>query len=215
MQVNISGDGYAPSAPIEVTYDGAILAIDSDETGSNGSFSTTFEIPRSAAGEHTIEVSINGVEAAQFSFIMESIPPQIPDLAAIFFSAKAEPPIKFDWREVEDESLPVTYNLEVYKVEGGIEVTVIEKTELSVTEYTLTEAEVLLLVPLEKNEYYYWRVNAEDSAGNVSFWSAVDTFYIGGEGWPGWLMWLWIGLGALAVFIFALWLGRRIAYSSY
>ena len=214
-EITISGDGYATSAPIEVTYDGAVLPTDPDETGSNGSFVATFEIPRSVAGEHTIAVSINGVEVEQFTFIMESNAPLAPELITIFFSEKAEPPIRFDWGEVGDASLPVTYNLVIYTVEGSTEITVIEHLGLSVTEYTLTEAEVLKLVPLEKNEYYYWHVNAEDGAGNVSSWIATDTFYIGGEGWPGWLMWLWIGLGGLAVFIFALWLGRRIAYSSY
>jgi hypothetical protein len=214
-EITISGDGYAAGAPIEVTYDGAVLATNPDETGSNGSFTAIFEIPRSVAGEHTIAVSINGVEAEQFTFIMESTAPLAPELITIFFSEKAEPPIRFDWGEVGDDSLPITYNLVIYTVEGSTEITVIEHLGLSVTEYTLTEAEVLKLVPLEKNEYYYWHVNAEDGAGNVSSWIAIDTFYIGGEGWPGWLMWLWIGLGGLAVFIFALWLGRRIAYSSY
>jgi hypothetical protein len=214
-EITISGDGYVANAPIEVTYDGEVLATNPDETGSNGSFTATFEIPRSAAGEHTIAVSINGVEVEQFTFIMESNAPLAPELITIFYSEKAEPPIRFDWGEVEDTSLPVTYNLVIYTVEGSAEITVIEHLGLSVTEYTLTEVEVLKLVPLEKNEYYYWHVNAEDGAGNVSSWIATDTFYIGGEGWPGWLMWLWIGLGGLAVFIFALWLGRRIAYSSY
>ena len=214
-EITISGDGYAAIAPIEVTYDDAVLPTDPGETGSNGFFTATFEIPRSTAGEHTIAVSINGVEVEQFTFIMESNAPLAPELITIFFSEKAEPPIRFDWGEVGDASLPVTYNLVIYTVEGSTEITVIEHLGLSVTEYTLTEAEVLKLVPLEKNEYYYWHVNAEDGAGNVSSWIATDTFYIGGEGWPGWLMWLWIGLGGLAVFIFALWLGRRIAYSSY
>jgi len=214
-EITISGNGYAASAPIEVIYDGTVLVTDPDETSSGGSFAATFVIPRSAAGEHTIIVSINNVEVEQFTFVMESTPPPIPELAAIYYSAKAEPPFKFDWREVEDASLPVTYNLEIYTVQGASEIMVIKKTGLSVTEYTLTEEEALLLVPLEKNEFYYWRVNAEDGAGNVSLYSSVDTFYIGGEGWPGWLMWLWIGLGGLAVFIFALWLGRRIAYSTY
>ncbi len=214
-EITISGDGFAADAPIEVTYDGAVLATDPDKTGSNGSFTATFKILQGTAGEHTVIVSISGVEVEQFTFIMESTPPPIPDLAIVYFSKKAEPPIRFDWGEVEDESLPVTYNLEIYTVVGNTEITVIEHLGLDATEYTLTEAEVLMLVPLEKNEYYYWHVNAEDGAGNVSVYSSADTFYIGGEGWPGWLMWLWIGLGGLAVFIFALWLGRRIAYSSY
>jgi hypothetical protein len=214
-ELTISGDGYAADAPIEVTYDSVALTTEPEKTGSNGSFVATFEIPQSTTGEHTITVNVNGDEIEQFTFIMESVAPPAPELVTIFLSEKVEPPIRFDWREVDDDSLPVTYNLEIYTIKGSNEITIIEHLGLNVTEYTLTETEVLTLVPLENNEYYYWRVNAEDGAGNVSSWIAIDTFYIDGEGWPGWLMWLWIGLGGLAVFILALWLGRRIAYSSY
>jgi hypothetical protein len=214
-QITVRGDGQVAGAPIVVTYDGTVLPSDPDETGNNGSFTAILEIPRSAAGEHTIAVSINGVEVEQFTFTMESAAPLAPELITIFFGEKVEAPIRFDWGEVSDASLPVTYNLEIFTLVGNTEVTVIDKPGLSVTDYTLDEMELAKLEPLEKNEFYYWRVNAEDGAGNVSAWLAVDTFAIGGEGWPGWLMWVWIGLGALVVFIFALWLGRRIAYSSY
>ncbi len=89
-------------------------------------------------------------------------------------------------------------------------------TGLTVTEHTLTELEAAELVPLEGGEYYYWHVRAVDAAGNVSAWSDADTFTIGGGfNWPGWLTWTLVGVGALVLFIFAIWLGRRLAFSSY
>ncbi|GAJ12746.1 unnamed protein product, partial [marine sediment metagenome] len=168
--------------------------------------------PESAAGEHTIAVGIDGVAVEQFTFIMESTPPSAPIQMLIWVGVRAEQPISLDWQAVGDNSPPITYNLEIYTVEGTTEITVLEKTELTETEYTLTEAEKL--EPVSKKTPYYWRVNAVDGAGNISAWSDADSFYIGG-GWPSWLTYLLIGLGALVVFVLALWLGRRTAFSSY
>ncbi len=212
IELTISGDGYAADAPVEVTYDGATLAIDPDKTDDNGSFTADFTIPESPKGEHTITLSIDDVEVEQFTFIMESTPPSAPIVISIYRGIRAKQPISLDWSDVTDPSLPVTYNLEIYTVEGTTEITVLEKTELTETEYTLTEAEKL--EPVSKKAPYYWRVNAVDGADNISAWSDADSFYIGG-GWPSWLTYLLIGLGALVVFVVALWLGRRTAFSSY
>ena len=218
MQLTISGNGHEANADIdiEVTYAGELVLLASTTANSSGHFSIAVTIPESAGGEHTITVSSNGVTAEQFTFIMESTPPAAPMLMYYFSGNRAEAPISFDWNEVSDVSLPVTYDLVIYTVTGTVETKVLELTGLEDTDYTLTEAEVLKLVPLEKNEYYYWHVQAVDSAGNVSSWSDADTFTIaGGGGWPGWLTYLLIGLGVVVLFVFALWLGRRIAFSSY
>jgi len=214
MEISVSGDGYAADAPIEVTYDGAALTADPDRTGDNGSFDSTFEIPKSIAGEHTIIVSINGVEVEQFTFIMESTPPLMPQPLLPYLDSRPDQPVRFDWEDVTDDlNPPVTYVLEV-ATDAGFANKVLEKTGLTVSEYTITEAEQLDLENIEGTGSFYWHVKAVDNAGNESGWTGAGTFNVGG-GWPGWLMWLWIGLGALVVFIFALWLGRRIAYSSY
>jgi len=212
MELSVSGNGYAADVPVEVTYASDPVGLYSGTTDSGGSFTADFTIPESLAGEHTITVSVDDVEVEQFTFVMESTPPGAPALMILYLGVRAEQPVYLDWLEVTDDSSPVTYNLEIYTIEGTSEITVLEKTGLTETEYTLTEAEEL--EPVSKNAPYYWRVNAVDGAGNVSAWANADSFYISG-GWPGWLTWLLIGLGILTVFIFALWLGRRIAFSSY
>ena len=110
---------------------------------------------------------------------------------------------------VTDSSMPVTYTLQVAS-DSAFTNKVVEHG-LSETTYTLTEAEKLTKLP--DGGQYYWRVMATDAASNTSE-SAAGTFVVGG-GLPGWLMWLWIGIGVVVVFIFAIWLGRRLAYSSY
>jgi hypothetical protein len=212
MEISISGDGYAADAPVEVTYDGATLATDPDKTNSSGSFDVKFTIPKSVGGEHTITVSIDGVTVEQFTFVMEQEAPPTPQPLLPLGGDKPEQPVQFDWEDVtDDQNPPVTYKLEV-ATDADFTNKVIEKTELTESEYTITEAEQLELESMK--EPYYWHVNAVDSAGNESGWSGAGTFYVGG-GWPSWLTWLLIGLGILTVFIFALWLGRRIAFSSY
>ncbi|MFC1846995.1 IPT/TIG domain-containing protein [Chloroflexota bacterium] len=217
LELNVSGDGYTAGATVEVIFTSDPVVLKTGEVGANGSFSIDFIIPASVAGEHTISVEVGGVEVQEYTFFMESNAPSRPGLAAIYFGIEAKAPISFDWNESSDDSLPVTYVLQIFTLTGTIETVVIEK-DLDVTEYTLTEAEVLKLVPLEKDEYYYWRVQAVDSVGNSSL-SDTDTFTIAiadtGGGWPGWLTWLLVGLGSFFLFIFAIMLGRRIAYSSY
>jgi len=210
--VTISGTGFGASRAVTITYDDDVITPTLPiTTGPDGILSGSFTIPASLGGDHTITVS-DGVNTEQFTFVMESTPPAVPELLLPIVDTKPEQPITFDWADVTDDSMPVTYNLEIYTVEGSSEITKLEKTGLVDSVYTLTEAEEL--EPVSKDEPYYWRVNAVDSAGNISEWSDADSFYIGG-GWPGWLMWLGIGLGAVVIFIFALWLGRRIAFSSY
>jgi hypothetical protein len=214
MEISVSGDGYAADAPVEVTYDGAALTTNPDKTGDNGSFDFTFVIPQSAGGEHTIVISINGVEVEQVTFIMESTPPLIPQPLLPLMDSKPDQPVRFDWEDVTDDlNSPVTYILDV-ATDAGFDNKVLQKTGLAVSEYTITEAEQLDLENIEGTGPFYWHAKAVDNAGNESGWTGSGTFNVGG-GWPGWLMWLWIGLGGLAIFILALWLGRRIAYSSY
>ncbi|UCG55308.1 MAG: hypothetical protein JSV32_03605, partial [Dehalococcoidia bacterium] len=214
MEISFSGDGYAASAPIEVIYDGTALTVNPDITGDNGSFVSTFIVPKSTAGEHTIVISINGIEVEQFTFVMESNPPQTPRPLLPYLDSNPEQPVRFDWEDVTDEqNPPVTYSLEI-AIDSSFANKVIDKTGLVLSEYTINEAEQLQLESIDGTGPFYWHVKAIDNVGNESFWSGSGTFHVGG-GWPSWLMWLWIGLGGLAVFIFALWLGRRVAYSSY
>ena len=219
QELNISGSGYTIGATVEVFYTSDPVLLASTTVGSNGSFSVDFTIPESAAGEHTITLSIDDVEVEEFTFVMESIAPAppVPSLPLIgteFKYDEEEPPIQFDWQDVGDASLPVTYSLEI-ATDTNFAFVVLEKTGLTESIYTIVEAEKL--EPLEEDGDYYWHVNATDSADNTSEWSGTGSFSVlpAGGGWPGWLTWVLIGLGGLVIFILAVWLGRRIAYSSY
>ncbi|MDD4874638.1 MAG: hypothetical protein PHE15_06680, partial [Dehalococcoidales bacterium] len=90
--------------------------------------------------------------------------------------------------------------------------TVLEIAGLAVSTYTPPEGQAF--VKLADNASYYWRVQATDGAANSGAWSTVNTFTVGST-WPEWLMWVWIGIGVVVVFVFAIWLGKRMAYSSY
>jgi len=142
---------------------------------------------------------------------METTAPAIPQQSLPYGSSKPEQPVAFDWADVTDASMPVTYSLQIAK-DANYASIVINKTGLTDSNYTLADAEELDSV--SKDSPYYWRVKATDAAGNSSDWGPNATFYVGTT-WPGWLMWLWIGLGALVLGIFFFWLGRRIAFSSY
>ncbi|GAH79878.1 unnamed protein product, partial [marine sediment metagenome] len=71
------------------------------------------------------------------------------------------------------------------------------------------------LDPTKKEEPYYWRVKAIDSASNESQWSAPGSFYVGGFLWPGRIIYLWWALSVVGAVFFGYWLGKRRAYYSY
>jgi hypothetical protein len=209
--VTISGAGFRANTVVTVNYGDTIITPTLPiTTGPNGSLSGSFIVPTSAGGDHSITVS-DGVNTKLFTFTMDTTPPPIPQQLLPLGNSKPEQPITFDWDDVTDNSMPVTYSLQIASDESYTNI-VVNETGLTDSGYTLTEEQEL--ESLGKDESYYWRVRATDAASNNSDWGPNGTFYIGG-GWPGWLMWLWIGLGALVIFIFAVWLGRRIAFSSY
>ncbi len=219
VEFSVSGEGYKANADVEVVYTSDPVVLKTGKVGANGSFTIDFAIPPSAAEDnpHTIVVTVDDVTVKEYAFFMESTAPLAPGLAAVYAGTKAEASISFDWYEVTgDVSLPISYKLQVYTEDvNDVKTVVIGKT-LTNTKYTLTEVEIEMLLPLEKGEYYYWNVQAVDAAGNASVLSDTDSFTIGGGGgWPTWLTWLLVGLGAIFLFIFAIMLGRRIAYSSY
>jgi hypothetical protein len=210
MELTISGTGFKANASVTVTYESEPVVLAIATTDSSGSFSVTFAIPKSVGGEHTITVS-DGETTEQFVFVMESIPPLSPVLLLPLIDTRPEQPIRFDWEDVSDDSLPVTYSFQIATDEGFSNI-VLDKPGLAQSEYTLTEEEKL--ESRSAKEPYYWRVNAIDSAENASPWAGAETFNIGFI-WPGWIIYLWIGLGVLVIGLIAFWLGRRFAYASY
>jgi hypothetical protein len=209
--IAVSGNGFGASRPITITYDGSVVTPTIPiMTLTDGSFSGSFTAPVSTGGSHTVTVS-DGTTTKTFTFIMETTLPGTPQQLLPYGSSRPTQPITFDWSDVTDASMPVTYSFQI-ATDANYSSLVISKTGLTDSTYTLTEAEELDSV--SKDNPYHWRVKSTDAAGNSSDWGPSGTFYIGTT-WPGWLMWLWIGLGALVLGIFFFWLGRRIAFSSY
>jgi len=209
MELTITGTGFKPNATVTITYTTEPVTLATVTTDANGDFSTTITIPPSAAGSHTITAT-DGYTSKQFTFVMESQAPPVPEPLLPEEGMKAKSEAYFDWEDVEDVS-GVTYTLQIAS-DADFTTIVQEKTGLTSSEYTLLEEEKLESV--SKDEPYYWRVKAIDGASNESQWSEAWSFSTGFQ-WPdfvGWPLYTTIGVGGLILFILGFWLGRRTAY---
>jgi len=197
MNITVSGVGFEPNHEITITYATEPIVIGSTVSDDTGAFS------------HTITAS-DGTNTLATTFIMESTPPPIPELLLPEAEVKAIQPVRFDWEDVTDKSLPVTYTLQVAIDDDFTTASIVrEQKGLTDSEYTVTEEEKL--EPRKKEAPYYWRVKATDSASNESQWSAPGSFYVGGFRWPSRIIYLWWGLGATGAIFFGYWLGKRRA----
>lgn len=158
---------------------------------------------------------------------MDSTPPSPPALLQPEMGAKAKAEAHFDWTEVTDPS-GVTYTLqiangeEVFNSEAA-ESYELEKTGLTLSEYTLAKSEKLQ--PVSKKRPLYWRVKAVDGASNESEWSNVGSFYVGfylsqqsliygiGNIRDADQIKIIIGIFVVILALLAFWLGRRICSS--
>jgi len=207
--LTISGTGFIASGTIIAKYGDAQIATTT--TNANGAFSVTFDVPASQYGDHTITVS-DGINTKQFTFTMESVPPEVPALLLPEDNIKVEAGVSFDWEDVEDDS-GVTYTFQIASDKGFTSI-VLEKESLTDSEYTLPEETELKSA--KKDAPYYWRVKALDGASNEGEWTTSRSFYSGFQ-WPemkGWLLYLLIGVGAVLIGLFGFWIGRRTAYTS-
>jgi len=207
-QLTVSGTGF--SGEIQIKYDDKVIATTTADAG--GAFSATFPIPASKFGEHTI-IATDGNNEIKQTFTIESEKPEAPGLLLPEADEKAGAMALFDWADADDPSLPVTYALQVATDKDFTDASIVlKKTGLTKSEYALTEDEEL--EPAKKEAPYYWRVKATDGASNESEWSEPQAFYTGGFtfGLTGWVLYLVIGLGAVILFMFGLWVGRRTAY---
>ena len=208
--ITISGVGFEPAHQITITYATEPYVV-TTQSDADGAFTATFKVPESEAGAHTITAS-DGINSLQVLFYMESEAPPIPSPLLPEMDTKAKSLTEFDWEDVTDDSLPVTYTLQVATDEDFTAASIVlVRDGLTDSEYTLTEEEKL--DPTKKEEPYYWRVKAIDGASNESDWSAPGSFYVGGFGfaWPSWRIHLWWGLGALGAGFLGFWVGRRRA----
>lgn len=215
MNITISGVGFEREHEITITYATEPFEV-TTTSDAEGAFSKSFNIPPSKAGAHTITAS-DGTNSLTTTFYMESTPPPVPEPLLPETDVKAESPVHFDWESVTDDSLPVTYTLQVATGDDFTVASIVrERKGLTDSEYTLTEEEKL--EPRAKETPYYWRVKAIDSASNESAWSTPKSFYTGGGfgfALPSWRIHLWWGIGVVAAIFFGYWLGKRRAAYSY
>jgi len=207
-KVTISGTGFIANHEITITYtsEPVVFTITSE---ADGTFSYILTIPPSEAGTHTITAS-DGTSSMEVTFVMESTPPETPPPLLPFMGDKAKAQAYFDWEDVTDDSLPVTYDLQI-ATDADFTNILLKKTGLTTSEYTLTEEEEL--ESTGKDAPYYWRLRAVDAASNASVWTGAGEFYVGfAFGFPeikGWVLYVLIGVGALLLFFIGLWVGRR------
>lgn len=188
----MGGSGFKASSVVTVKYDDEVLTTAT--TDSEGVFVAAFTVPRSKFGVHNLTVS-DGTNIEEFSFTVESKAPPIPTLLKPEDRAKLKAPIFFDWSDVSDSSLPVTYVLQVATAEDfSASSIVLEKRGLATSEYSVTSEESVNLVGVE--EPYYWRVKSIDGAQNESSWTYAGTFYVVTP-FPRWALYTLLVLGAL------------------
>jgi len=179
--ITVQGTGFSANQIIAISYDGAKVNT-STATDAKGEFTTSFKIPKSKAGDHTVTVTDAKASVFSASLSVESTPPPTPRLispeAGTEFGSIGKTTVAFDWSDVEDPS-GVYYVLEI-SPSADFAGTVIRKEGLTASEYTLTEGEALA------KGNYYWRIKAEDGAENQSEWTNGQLFKVGGLDW--WLL---------------------------
>jgi len=194
--IMISGTGFRGSSMIAIKYDDSIVAA--TPADGNGLFAASFSVPSSKYGAHMVTAS-DGTSVSELTFTVESTPPPIPSLLLPQTQAKVASPIRFYWQNVTDDSLPVTYTIQVAtSPDFSATSTILEKTGLTKTEYSVTEQESLRLGTGEKP--HYWRVRAIDGASNEGNWASTGIFYVASSGMPTWAIITIAVIGALFLF---------------
>lgn len=209
--VTVSGNGFEADHAITITYTSTPVEFFTTSLA-DGTFSYSFTVPPSVAGEHTISAT-DGTNTKEVTFIMESIPPEAPAPLLPEMDTKAKSEAEFDWGEVSDDSLPMTYELQVAtNSQFTADSILVSKIGLTTLTYTLSDEEKLESTSEEAP--YYWRVRAKDGASNPSDWSSGSRFIVGsGFSMPGWLLYTLIAIGAVLIFFLGVWIGRRSATS--
>jgi len=205
----MGGSGFKASTTVTIKYDNELL--NAVATDSNGVFAAAFAIPPSKFGDHTI-VASDGTSNSELTFTVESTPPPMPTLLLPQIGDKVISPIRFDWRDVTDDSPPVTYTFQIAtSSDFSTASIVLEKTGLTKTEYSVTEEESLRLGIGEKP--YYWRVKATDGATNEGNWANTGTFYVVSSGIPTWAIITISVLGGIFLLALGFFINMKIGSS--
>jgi hypothetical protein len=207
--VTIIGIGFHPNQPIVIKYDDVVISTQS--SNEQGIFSAAIYVPASKQGQHTISAS-DGTYTDQVSFTVVSVAPTTPTPLVPKIGGKVKSPISFDWDNVTVQSPPVTYDLQVANDDKFTDDSIVlNKTELTVSEYTLAEEEALKLE--SKETPYYWRIRAVDAALNRGDWTEAMEFYVSPPfALASWALYTLLGIGAVLIFGIGYWLGRRTAF---
>jgi hypothetical protein len=208
--IGISGAGFAPNTNVLIKYDDDIIATTTSDSA--GLIVATFYAPVSTAGEHIISAT-DGTVTGTTTFIMESMAPPIPTELSPATGDSAKSPVSFDWEDVQDNSSrPVSYMFQIATNDSfSDDSIVLEKIGLQYSEYTLNDEEETEFGG--KEEPYYWRVQAVDSASNESGWTdALEVYIAPPFSFPKWLTYTLLSVGAVVIFIIGYWLGRRTAF---
>jgi hypothetical protein len=209
MELTIHGSGFTVSATVIITYgeDDEVIAETTVTADADGNFMADFTVPPSVPGSHVITAT-DETSTVTSTFTMEAQAPPLPVPLLPKVAGTAEAEAYFDWEEVTDPS-GVSYTLQVAS-DADFTAIVLEKEGLPHSEYTVTEEDKL---ESTGKGAYYWRVKAVDGAFNESEWSPPALFYVGSS-WtsmPGWLWYIFYGLGALLLVILGFWLRKRFA----
>ena len=203
--LTITGTGFTAGTAISVTYGGTAVTLSVSNIDTSGNLTAQFSAPASTAGAHNIVLTV-GTHTKTFVFTMESVAPGAPQLLLPLTGEKAKQPITFDWGDVTDPS-GVTYTLWISNV-SDFATLIVEKTGLTDSSYTMTEAEKLASV--SKDAPYYWSVRAVDNAGNIGAWATSATLTVGfAFNWPTWAWWVVGGMGGVLLILLFFWMGRR------
>jgi len=205
--VTVKGFGFAPNSSIQFTYDDQDVSAGRVTTDGMGSFSKSFAIPKSIAGDHTVRTVDSQNNSAEMSFSIASNPPSVPKPESpasgkrLGFLGKITP--TFTWSKSTGASV-VTYT---FQLDIDPEFSdPIEETDLTTPKYSLSQSEALT------RGTYYWRVKAIDIASNESPWSQTQTLKSGLM--PPFLFFLLLilvlaALGAAAYFLLPKFLLKR------
>ena len=207
-EITISGTGFIAGGPITAKYDD--FAIGTAVADSNGAFSIVFNIPPSIHGDHTVTVS-DGTTTRESTFVVESEPPPAPQLLLPETGIKAKQPVYFDWADVTDVSIPVSYTLQIASDQDFTTASIVlEEDKIAASEYTIANNKKLESVSEEAP--YYWRVKAVDAASNQSGWSTPSSFTTGFSfNLPTWAIYFLSVVGGLLLLFVGFWLGRKTA----
>jgi hypothetical protein len=199
----VSGAGFTPNSAITIVFITERITTSAD---ANGEFSSTVTVPSGQSGAQSVTVS-GGSTTLSMTFTVDSTAPQSPQPLLPANGEKVESQTRLDWRDVTDPSAPVTYTLQI-STDSNFSSTLLEKTGLTKSEYTLSAGEKLS--PGSQGTPYYWRVQAVDAAGNESPWTGRGSFYISFSllMLPAWVKYVLIGVGGAVLFLVGYLLGR-------